>query len=261
MTTHLVIPDAHCTPDVDNDRFSWLGNAILNRRPDVIVCLGDMADMASLCSYDKGKKDFEGRRYRADVSCTRDALRRINEPIELYNTQRRKNGKAQYKPRKILTIGNHEDRINRVTQMQPELDGTISINDLGYKEAGWEVHPYRTQIEVDGVWYTHCIMTKMGYAVSGDNIGTLLLNKQHVTTVVGHSHIFDHSIRALPSKNILHGVSAGCYFNHELDFAMGSSDGWWRGLLWLHDVSQGNFDMETMSLHRVKELYSGTVDL
>ena len=52
----LIIPDAHAEPNYDNDRLTWLGNLIFEEKPDVVVCLGDWFDMASLSSHDKGKK-------------------------------------------------------------------------------------------------------------------------------------------------------------------------------------------------------------
>ncbi len=54
MKNMLIIPDPHASPDYDNERFSALGEFILSTKPQYIVCLGDMADMSSLSSYDKG---------------------------------------------------------------------------------------------------------------------------------------------------------------------------------------------------------------
>ena len=52
----LVIPDCHAAPEYDNDRFTALGNFIVDEQPNIIVCLGDFGDMPSLSSYDKGTK-------------------------------------------------------------------------------------------------------------------------------------------------------------------------------------------------------------
>ena len=69
----LIIPDPHANPDYDNDRFKALGKFIMHEKPEVIVCLGDMADLPSLSSYDRGTKGFEGRRYRKDIEATHQA--------------------------------------------------------------------------------------------------------------------------------------------------------------------------------------------
>ena len=66
MSVHLVVPDIHAHPDHNNDRADWLGKLILDIKPDVVVNIGDMWDMPSMSSYDKGTKGFYGRSYRKD---------------------------------------------------------------------------------------------------------------------------------------------------------------------------------------------------
>ena len=100
----LVIGDPHAHPDYDNDRFTVLGKFIASEKPDVIVCIGDMADMPSLSSYDKGTKGFEGRRYKKDVAAVIDAQERLFAPIKKMRG---------YKPKLHMCLGNHEDRIDR----------------------------------------------------------------------------------------------------------------------------------------------------
>jgi len=80
--THLIIPDSHAHPDHNNDRFEWLGKLIMDVKPDVVVNIGDMADMPSLSTYDRGTKGFEGRRYKKDVDSVLDAQERMFEPIK-----------------------------------------------------------------------------------------------------------------------------------------------------------------------------------
>ena len=53
---HLVIPDSHAMPTHNNDRYEWLGKFIFDIRPDVVIDIGDSADMESLCSWDKDKR-------------------------------------------------------------------------------------------------------------------------------------------------------------------------------------------------------------
>ena len=63
--THLVIPDSHAHPDYSNERYDWLAELILDIKPDVVIDIGDWFDMPSLCSYDRGTKGFEGRRFQS----------------------------------------------------------------------------------------------------------------------------------------------------------------------------------------------------
>ena len=51
MAKHLIIPDTQCK-DGDNFEFlSWIGQYILDQKPDTVIHLGDFADMESLSSY------------------------------------------------------------------------------------------------------------------------------------------------------------------------------------------------------------------
>ena len=57
----LVIPDCQIKEGVPTDHLTWAGKAIVDYRPDVVVNLGDFADMPSLSTHDiKGSKYFEG---------------------------------------------------------------------------------------------------------------------------------------------------------------------------------------------------------
>jgi len=68
MTTHLVLPDMQVKEGVDLSYLDWVGKYIVDKKPDVIINIGDFADMPSLSMYDVGKKSFEGRRYKKDIS-------------------------------------------------------------------------------------------------------------------------------------------------------------------------------------------------
>src|SRR6187549_1879799 len=81
----LVLPDVQAKPGVDFSFLSRIGQYAVDKKPDVIVCIGDFADMPSLSSYDKGKKSFEGRRYKRDVEAAQFAMQAFLKPINDYN--------------------------------------------------------------------------------------------------------------------------------------------------------------------------------
>ncbi len=142
----FVIPDVQAKPGVPLDHLRAAGNYIAEKKPDIIVCIGDFADMPSLSLYDRGKRSFEGRRYKADIEATHEAMETLMAPIV---------NKANYDPKLILTLGNHEHRIARATEDDSKLDGTIGLGDLGYAEWGWEVIPFLTVKEVQGINFSH----------------------------------------------------------------------------------------------------------
>ena len=144
--THIMIPDTQAKPGVPTDHLSWIGNFIVDNyhnKPNVkIIHIGDHADMPSLSMYDKGTKKMEGRRYQDDVDASRAAWDILNEPIATHNAKLKSQKKKPWSPRRIITLGNHEDRINRAINFNPQLEGMLSIDRLGYEEWGWEVIPF-----------------------------------------------------------------------------------------------------------------------
>jgi len=244
MATHLVIGDPHCNPKASNDRFLWAGKLARDLKPDTIICMGDFSSLDSLSSYDKGKKSFEGRRYKKDIDHAHDALEKFNKGL---------NGRRS---RKVMLLGNHDDRIDRIVDETPELDGTISTKDLKFKEFGWEVIAYQEPVAIDGIHYCHNYPTGiMGKPISGDNIARSLLLKNKVSSTVGHCHLFDYSMCTIPSGRKVLGLSAGCYLHHKEEYARNTQRLWWSGLIVKRNVRQGEYDIETIEYNTVKRRY------
>ncbi len=253
----LVIPDAHSNPDTDNNRFIWLGRFILDRQPEIIVNLGDLFDMSSLSSYDKGKKAFEGRRYRSDMECGYDALQKMDLAWNEFNNKRRNIKKAPLKmPRKIITLGNHENRIIRAIENSPELDGVLSMDNLRLKEFGYEVYPFKQPVCVEGIYICHYFPSGvLGQPISGVSIAASLIQKNMVSSIQGHAHTYDYAVRSRPDGSKVIGLCAGWY-GEEATFSDATDQLWVSCLTMLHDVHDGVFDLEQISIERIKRLYS-----
>lgn len=249
--------DPHANPDTSNDRFSWLGNMILEENPDIVVCMGDFADMNSLSSYDKNKKCFEGRRYKLDIQATHDALDKVNAPLEAYNKQRKNIKKGQRNlPRKVMLYANHDSaRIKRAVENSPELDGVLDVSDLKYNEYGWETYPFKVPVNVEGIWFSHYFSSGLrGEPIGGENIAASLLHKNMASSICGHNHMFDYAIRYKPDGTPVIGISAGCYLL-DATYDDAQINKWWKGLIWLRNVKSGVFDCEQISIERVQQLY------
>lgn len=258
MTSILVIGDAHVDPDVPNTRFDWLGRFIADRLPDVIVQMGDWADMKSLSSYDRGKKDFQGRSYSQDIAAANDALKRIDKKIDIFNNTLRKKKKELYKPRKVAIGGNHDDaRIERLIQLQPELEATVSIKDIEFEKFGWEYHAYEIPVEINGIWFCHHFPTgNSGEPIGGINLAQALVAKNMVSSVVGHSHVLDMAMRSTPGGKRIWGLSAGCFFDHKMKYAKATQERfWWSGLVLLKNVHDGDFSPEVITIDELKDIY------
>lgn len=181
---HLIISDVQVRPGKDYWFLEAIGNYIVDTKPDVVVCIGDFADMPSLSQYDVGMKSFEGRRYRDDILSTHKAMSTLLSPIEKEKSRLIRNKKRLYSPRMVLTLGNHESRLDRAIEKDRKLEGTLSISDLSYEEFGWEVIPFLKPVKIDGIFYSHYFCSGvMGRAfTSADRMVKVL----HSSCVMGH---------------------------------------------------------------------------
>ena len=244
----LVIADPHCSPGHNNDRLEWAGKFALKRKPKYIICLGDFAEMGSLSKYDVGKLSGEGKRYIDDIKSAHDGLKRFNKPLDDFNKRARKNKTKQYKPKKIMCLGNHENRINLAVQDKPALYGHLSIKDLKYKEFGWEVYDLTVPAIVEGIAFAHYFTSGvLGLPIGGINHARSLVTKTLASCVVGHSHLTDyHRLTSVVGQQKL-GLVCGCYFDFNMEWTT-ENERCWRGLIYLHDMKDGYAEPEFLNL-------------
>jgi hypothetical protein len=254
MTTlkaHLFIPDCQVKEGVPLDHLDWIGQYIVDKKPDVIICAGDFADMPSLSSYDKGRKDFEGRRYKKDIQAVHEGMARLLNPLNSLQSQQRKNKIKVYKPRMALTLGNHENRINRAIQEEAILEGTISINDLGYEEWGWEVIPYLETVEHDGILYSHFFPRNPNGRIMQNKHGAPSARAQVIremqSCTSGHLQGLDFSIYQTGSHRKYGLICGSCYL-HDDEYLTPQGTHYWRGIIYKHEVVRGEYDIMAVSL-------------
>lgn len=234
MTTGLLIGDPHARPGVDNRRFDWLGKLIAEVRPTWVAQMGDLFDMPSLSSYDKGRKSFEGRRYKADLEAGHDALSRIAGHLRPL--------RRRYVPRRLALLGNHEERIARAVEAAPELEGTLSYNDLDFAGFEWEQHGFLEPVVVDGMLLQHyAISGLMGRPISGENHARTLLLKGFTSCAVGHSHLWDYKELTRADGRKIQAFVCGWYGDPEQveAYAGPAQKLWWSGVTLLRGLEDG----------------------
>lgn len=253
MTKHLVIPDVQLRPGDNTDFLKSIGNYIVAKQPDTIICIGDFADMPSLSSYDVGRKSFEGRRYLADVEAAKAGMDTLFQPIDDYNWRQRKNGKKQYNPEKHLTLGNHENRINRAVEDDAKLEGVLSVGDLGFSDR-WNVHDFLDVVVLEGVAYSHYFVT--GVAGRAASTAAAQFRKTNMSAIAGHQQGLQIHTGNRADGARLTSVIAGSCYEHSEDYLGPQGNKHWRGILVLHDVHEGEFDLMPVSLKFLKERYA-----
>lgn len=250
VATHIVIPDTQVAPGTPTDHLTWIGKYIVEHfkdRPDVtLIHLGDHADMPSLSSYDRGKKQMEGRRYVADVGAANAGFSKLNAPLLALNARRSLTKHKQWWPRRVITLGNHEDRITRAVEADAQLEGLLSLDQLNYADLGWEVVPYLQPIDIDGVTYCHYFYAPLTGRALGGTAANMLQKLGHSFTQ-GHRQTLDYSIRFVRDKS-QHGLIAGACYTHEEDYKGPQGNSHWRGIIVKHAVQDGSYNVMMVDL-------------
>ncbi len=250
----LVIPDVQVKPGQNFRFLSWVGKYAVDKKPDVIVQIGDFADMSSLSSYDVGKKSFEGRRYTDDIAACSSAMAYLMAPILKEQVRLETNKKKRWNPRLVLTYGNHENRIHKAIDNDRKLEGLISFADLGYEEYGWEVIPFLQPITIGGISFCHYFTSGvMGRPISS---ARALVTKKHMSCVMGHvqSSEIDMSQRKADGTPLL-GLFAGIYTPYDEEYLDYQSNKQHRQIWMLQEVEDGFCYPQPISLEFLKNKY------
>lgn len=248
---HLVIPDCHAHPDHHNERATWLSKLIIDVKPDVVISIGDCADMPSLCSYDKGKRAFAGRSYSKDIEAHLEFQDRLWGPL------RRRKKKL---PFSVVCEGNHEHRIEKALDLSPELEGTIGFKDFAFDDYYDQVVRYEGgtpgTIEIDHIRYAHYFVSGlMGRPIGGEHPGYSILTKQFTSGTCGHSHLLDICVRTDGSGRKVYGAHCGVFQDYDSDWAGVCNRLWARGVLVKHNVENGCYDPQWISIDALRKEY------
>ena len=236
----VCIGDTHAHPEYDNKRFKVLGQFCAEEQPDVIVQIGDWSDVTSLNTHGT-KLELEGARWKDDIEVTLDALDAFMRPI----IRRKKK-----LPHRIITLGNHEHRVNRWVAQEPRFEGTMSVEDFGFERFGFQVFPFGREVEVAGFDFVHHLGSQTGRAaaITSPSNGIKSIGK---STVVGHTHICNHVPVPFKGRRV-HGLDLGCATHTD----MGHGENWshptahkyWRGVWVLDNAANGDADFREVRL-------------
>lgn len=251
MSTHIVFSCAHAHHEHNNDRAIWLGQLILDIKPDVVINLGDLADMPSLSSFDKGTRAAMGKTYQKDIDAALDFQEKFQSPIAKQKKKR---------PRYVFLEGNHEHRIEKAINAAPELEGAIGLDDLELDSFYDDIVLYDggtpNSINVDGVFYSHFFPSgAMGRAIGGEHTAYTLVQKTGSSCTQGHTHEFDYCVRSRVDGSKMQCAAVGCYQDYTNDWAGKIATHWDRGLMIKRMVEDGAYDHEWISLKTIKQEY------
>ena len=248
--TIFVIGDLQVKQGVSLDYIHHVGAYIAKKQPDIIVQIGDWFDNAALSSYDRGQLSAEGRRLAEDIEAGNEAIRIIDSYITSI---------AGYNPRKVVTLGNHEDRIQRYVNENPALAGFLGNHLYHFEQYGWEVYDFLTPCIIEDIAFVHYVVA----VNTGKPLGNALagrLEKVGTSFVMGHQQTFAYHERSLQLTGAMQmALVVGACYDHDEPYKGVQGNHHFRGCVMLYEVQDGYAMHKKITLRHMKDVYEGTV--
>ena len=249
----LVFSCAHADPLCTNERFNWLGSYIHDTKPDMVIDLGDGADMRSLNSYDtRYPQAVVTQSYEKDIEWYNDSQERLRHKIKKSKKKR---------PMWVGLEGNHENRIKKAIAEDPRREGQTYGISFGHLQTDrWfdEYHEYEHSAPAIasycGVDFAHFFSSgNYGSPTAGIHHAYTVINNRHNSSVCGHTHKRDLYFKDGAGSM---GMVVGCYKGKPESWAGQANRDWWQGVVRMKDTENGMFEPEFISMEALKREYS-----
>jgi hypothetical protein len=256
---HIYVPDAQVRAGVPTDHLPWIGQYIADMKPSAVILAGDWYDCPSLSSHNApGTLTKEGARYLDDIQSGNEALDLMMAPIHAERARLRKGRRKRWEPTLDVTLGNHEQRIQRFVENNPILEGALGYKDFGFTKNQIRVHDFLKPVVIDAIAYCHywaAPMTGRAYGGSAANI----LGKLGHSFTQGHRQVFDYATRvcAVTGREQI-GLIAGAAYLHAESYLGWQANSHFRGIIVKNEVRDGAYDIMRVSLDYLCRRYEQT---
>jgi hypothetical protein len=237
-------PDAHCYPGHDSDPVEAIGRWFGEEGVDIVVNIGDFSDMPSCSYYGKHKKELEGNRIASDLQYTKDMVGLFDRAL------------GGHEPNKIMTLGNHENRLYRLENDDAQMEGIFGDDPWGYHEAGYEVYDYLDIVRINGVSFSHAFVNSTSL-MGGIQGGSADIRMKNIgfPHVAGHQHgPLIHGQRMLGDGTPLSTLIIGCAHTENHHY-WGKGKDVYRGAAILRNVREGGYDPDIRYLGNIMRDY------
>jgi hypothetical protein len=223
----LAIGDLHQDPRHPDrlEILTWIARYASEHRFDRIVQIGDWSTWDSVNQHDKN--DTHAAKFKPQIS---DDMANLETSLRAF----RLGIDPDYKPRCYVTLGNHENRLERFENATPEAHGTFTRQrDELFLGFGWKPRPYGELFYIEGVAFTHHPVNGAGRAFGGETGPQRAANKTTVPVVSGHTHRRQiHDAAKIGPVERISMVEIGCALPWGTieGYARHSNTGWWWGV-------------------------------
>ncbi len=202
--------------------------------------------------FGRNERDFHDHRWMKDLAAFHEGMQLFMAPIDAA-----READPTWKPFLEFTEGNHESHLDRITQQYPFLEGTIDKSELCLAEYGWRVHPFMQPIAIGGVAFCHYFPSGvMGKPISS---APALLRKLHMSAFAGHQQGREIAYSRRADGGNMTAIISGSFYQHKYKYLSPFTNAHWRGMYFLHEVKDGQFDEMALSLEYLRRRYEGKV--
>lgn len=215
MTKILVVSDSHINPAQETPEELWyrLGKYCAKSKPDIIIHLGDVADLSSQAWKIAARGPYSLEKETEKVI---EVLDSFEEALDEYNREQRRKKKKMYKPSKYLTLGNHDVR-----------NGVTVIEDI-FTSNGWNVVDYLEPLSLRGITFCHSMHKGLSDLMC--TTAQELVENWHGNIVVGHGHHKDfYESYSKGTHQKITGLKCPMFSVEEYDWANQTQLKWSRG--------------------------------
>ena len=232
----IIIPDVHLDENVPKD-YLIVKKFISKFKPDEIILLGDFMDVSSLSGWDLDKKrKMENRRWVKELS-------RANKELDF----------LQKHCKKLTYLeGNHEDRIERYLDKNPEMEGLIEITEkLNLKERGIKWVKMNKLYKCGDMYFTHGMWTNKYSAQK--HLAELGCN-----ICFGHQHKTQTAFQNQAMAKPMMAYALGTLGDKAPDYLRGRPGNWicQFGVMY-YNKDSGNFNLYPINVIKGKFLWNG----
>lgn len=249
----LAIGDLHQDPRHPErlECLTWIARLASEQRFDRIVQVGDWSTFDSVNMHDKN--DTRAARYKPSI---RDDLDNLKASHAAY----RRGMSEGYRPKQQFLQGNHEYRLERFENANPEADQTFTLaRDETFAQFGWRTRPYGELFYCEGVAFTHHPNNGAGRAFGGKTGPQRAANETTVPVVSGHTHRRQvHDSPKIGPIDVISMVEIGCAmpWGTVESYASVATTGWWWGVVPMTVQGGAITDLNFVSMLTLRDRYS-----
>lgn len=249
----LAVGDLHQDPRHPDrlDVLTWIARHASEHRYDRIIQVGDWSTFDSVNQHDDNST--QAARYKPPV---KDDLSNLLAAHQAF----RRGMTDDYRPKLDFLLGNHENRLERFENSNPEAQGTFTLaRDETFSQFGWRTRPYGELFYVEGVAFTHHPTNGAGRAFGGKTGPQRAANEATVPVVSGLTHRRQvHDSPKIGPIDVISMVEIGCGlpWGTVEAYAKMSLTGWWWGIVPMTVQGGQITDLNFMSMLTLRARYS-----